>query len=389
MKCKDWLDSLNDTFSTIKDQYKVTPENLRSIKNALNNIFSDSTCKEVIYTANLDRMFFGITILPMIDCDDIYDYLIDSEPKRIDKYIVEIDSHLLNPVMDLSPKELTAILVNEVNALVGDSAPVELTRNALNSYLALNNDHIRVSKSIHYKEILAYGFKDYVSKCKSMFYNTNDTTDLYTNDFIVAYGIASDLESAYNKVRRDNMKLYQDSEISKFATFAWTLSLYKDLKHHRVGGIHTLERAKLLTGSTLNKMEMDNVIKRIKRIDDDVLIESGSMDEIDTRLKERMRKSRIDTLKNVDSTFYELNMRIRRAEDADDVSYLMGQINTNISTIEEYIASKDVDEYERAKWMKSLDKFKQLRTNLSNSMTYKNKNHGLFVNYPDIAENKY
>ena len=141
------LDVLLDTFNTLKDQCKATSADLRSIKNELNRIFNDSECKEVIYTSNLDRMFFGIKVLPMIDADDIYDYLVDNESIRIDKYIVEIDSHMLNPVLDLSAAEMMATLINEVNALVGDSSPIELARNAMNQYLAINSDHLRISKS--------------------------------------------------------------------------------------------------------------------------------------------------------------------------------------------------------------------------------------------------
>ena len=383
------LDVLLDTFNTLKDQCKATSADLRSIKNELNRIFNDSECKEVIYTSNLDRMFFGIKVLPMIDADDIYDYLVDNESIRIDKYIVEIDSHMLNPVLDLSAAEMMATLINEVNALIGDSSPIELARNAMNQYLAINSDHLRISKSIHYKEILAYGLKDYLSKCKSMFYNTNGATDLYTSDMIVALGIADDLASAYRKIKRDNIKLYQDTEVSKFVTFGWTLRLYKDVKHHRVGTMHVLDRAKLLTGSELEKVEMDNVIKRIKRLDDEVVFESGLMQKVNAKIKERRVKSRINTLRIIDSTFYELNMRIRNVEDEDDALYLMRQINNNIAIIEEYIASDDVDDHEKKKWMEALDKFVELRQKLSDTIVYKNKNYGLFVNYPDIVEDRY
>ena len=86
------LDVLLDTFNTLKDQCKATSADLRSIKNELNRIFNDSECKEVIYTSNLDRMFFGIKVLPMIDADDIYDYLVDNE--SIYKRLIMMDSIL-------------------------------------------------------------------------------------------------------------------------------------------------------------------------------------------------------------------------------------------------------------------------------------------------------
>ena len=67
----------------------------------------------------------------------------------------------------------------------------------------------------------------------------------------------------------------------------------------------------------------------------------------------------------------------------------MRQINNNIAIIEEYIASDDVDDHEKKKWMEALDKFVELRQKLSDTIVYKNKNYGLFVNYPDIVEDRY
>ena len=217
-----------DTFQRMKDKCGATPTDLNNIKNELNRFFKDSTCKEVMYTNNTDKMFFGMKTLAMIDADDIYDYLVDDEPKRISTYIIEIDSHLFNPVLDLSVRELIAILLHEVGHLVADATPIEDARNALNAYLAENKDHIRISKSIHYKEILAYGLKDYISKSQSMFY-TSDESEIFADEFAKAHGFGDELTSAYNKITSNNMKLYENSEVSKFIAFGWTLGLYKDL----------------------------------------------------------------------------------------------------------------------------------------------------------------
>lgn len=383
------FDSFIEAFNNMKNKYTTTPADLRSIKNELNKFFKDSTCKEVLYTNNTDRMFFGMKIIAMIDADDIYDYLIEDEPKRIGKYIVEIDSHLLNPVLNLSAKELTAILIHEVGHMVGDSEPIENARNALNAYLASNNEYVKVSQSIHYKEILAYGLKDYLSKTRSMFY-TGDISELYADEFVVSYGFGDDLASAYRKICSNNMKLYENSEVSKFITFGWTLSLYKNIRIRRIGCIRTLTRAKQLTGSKLEQMEIDNVIRRIKRIDDDVVMESsGVMDTIRLKMRERMRKSRLNSLRTIDSAFYELNMQIRNVEDENDALYMMRQINSNLAIIDEYKNSSDCDEYEKERWDQVMEKFMQLRDKLSRTAVYKSKNYGLFVNYPEIVENRY
>ena len=377
-----------DVFNKMKLIGTPTSEDLRVIKDELNKFFKDSKCKEVLYTTNIDKMFFGIKLVPLIDADDIYEYLIEDEPSRLDTYVVELDSHLLDPILDLSAMELLSILIHEVGHLIGDSSPIENARKALDAYLTANKDHIKISQSIHYKELLAYGLKDYLSKAGSMFY-INDPTEIMGDELAAAYGLSDALTSAYGKINKNNIKLYENSEISRFITFSWVLSVYKNLRIRRVGTIRTLNRAIQLTGSRLEKMEMENVIRRIKRIDDDSLLEGSTMDTIRQKLKEKMRKARINNLRTIDNTFYELNMQVRNVEDENDALYLMRQINSSISVIDEYRNSVDCDEYEKEQWNKAMDKFSQLRDRLSKTVVYKNKNYGLFVNYPDIVENRY
>ena len=381
-----------DIFNQMKNNSSVTSSNLIDLKKNLNKFFKDSTCLEVLYTNNTDKMFFGMKVLPMIDPDNIYEYLMDNDNVRLTKYVIEIDSHLLNPVLDLTEKELTAILLHEVGHVVGDTQPIQNARNILNEYLAKNNTSLSISNSVHYKELLVYGLTDYLSKSQSIFY-TSDSSEIYADEFAATYGFGEELGTAYDKIIKDNIKLYENSQVSKWTVFCWTLSLYKNIKLRRISAIKILNRAIKLTGSRIEKVEIENVIKRIKRIDDNIVVESviinEGMDSIRAKLRERMYKSRMSTMRMIDSNYYELNMQVRNVEDENDALYLMRQINNAISIMEEYTNSPDCDEYELEKWNQMLKKYQQLRDNLSKTTTYKNKSYGLFVNYPDIVENRY
>ena len=266
-------------FNRMRHTDTVTPDDLTELKTELNSFFKDSKCSDVLYTTNIDNMFFGVKVLPVIHPDgdpDIYDLLSSEDPYRVTSYLVEIDSKLLDPIMNLGSWQLLAIILHEVNALIGDSTPMDYARNALNTYLAANKEHIKITHSIHYQEILCYGLKDYLSKCRSMFY-TNDETEIAGDTFANSYGLSSFLLAGYKKVNRNNIKLYENAEVSKFITFSWALSVYKNLAIRRIGALKVLSRAKQLTGSKLEKIEIDNVIRRIHRIDDNALIESASV----------------------------------------------------------------------------------------------------------------
>jgi len=59
----------HNVFESMRTKSNATPDELKTLKYELNRFFDDSTCKDVLYTNNLDNMFFGIKIIPMIDAD--------------------------------------------------------------------------------------------------------------------------------------------------------------------------------------------------------------------------------------------------------------------------------------------------------------------------------
>lgn len=374
---------MNEVYARMISKGKADLSDLNSLKKELNKFFKDSKCSNVYYTENIDKMFFGMRIGPSIDADDIYDYLTGNDNVRIGSYMIEIDSKLLNPLMGLQPEELTAITLHEVGHMVNDTTPITNARNYMTSYLADNKETLTMTDSIHYKEILAYGLKDFLAKDRSIFYTTNED-EVLADDFVRGCGYEKYLNSAFKKIISNNPKIYADSDISKFTIFAWTLRTYSGLKFRRVGAIKTMARAKQLTASKIEKMEMENVVRRINRIDDEALLES-----VQDKVKSKLRKMRYDTMRSMEDDYYEINMRIRNVEDEDDALYLMRQINTRIGIIEDYMNSEDMDEKEKKRWWDSMDKFKSLRKKLADTTTYKSKTYGIYINYPDIKDCTY
>lgn len=377
----------NDIFSRIIARGKANASDLSELKKECKKFF-DGNCENIYYTENTDKMFFGMKIIANIDPNKVYDYITDdhhmsNDDLRVWNYSIELDSKLFDPLLGLTPEELTAILLHEVGHMVNDTTPLQNARDYINSYLADNKETLSMTDSIHYKEILAYGIKDFISKDRSMFYTTNED-EILADEFVRGCGYSNCLDNALKKIVKNNSKLYIDSDISKFTVMAWTLRLYKGLKFRRIGALRTLARAKQMTGSVLEKKEMENIARRIRRIDDTELLES-----VQDKVKARMRKMRYESIRSLDDDYYEISMRIRNVEDEDDALYLMRQINTRLSIMEDYLQSEDIDEKERKKWFDSIDRFKELREKLSKSVTYKSKTYGIYVNYPDIKPDNY
>ena len=380
--------SINNVFSEALSDGKMSASHQRTLVRELNRFFSDSKCMNVYYTENISKPFFGMIICPSIDDENIYAYLMGTdESLRLTKYSVEIDSHLFNPVLGLTGKEITAILLHEIGHVVNDATPIINARRYLDEYLAKNNETLKMTDSYHYREILAYALKDFVSKDRSIFYTSN-VDEVLADDFVRTYGYGAYLESGMNKILKSNSKLYQGEMNDKFTSFIWSIQLYKHMQYRRIPALRMLNKAKALTGSRIEKAEMENLIRRINRIDDDILME-GSLSNIHNKIKNRMRKMRIDNMRALEDDYYEINMRIRNAEDEDDALYLMRQLNTRISLVTDFIESEDLSSSERKRWQDCLDRFSRLRTDLSNTMVYKSKDYGIFVAYPDIQQDRY
>ena len=377
--------SLENIFYDAIQNHKLNNRACYAIKKELNNFFKDSTCEQVYYTENNDKMFFGMKVFARINGDQIEDYLMGTDDVRLASYVVEIDSHLLNPILGIDSREMVALLLHEIGHVVNDTTPVRNARTYLDEYLAKNKETLTISRSYQYREILAFALSDFISKQGSAFY-TGNVDEVLADDFVRAYGYSDSLDSALQKIMKNFRNLYSgNSNIDKFAVFLWTLQIYKHLGTRRIAAIRTLSRSKALTGSRIEKSKIDAVIQNINRIDNSMLTEAT----IAQKIKARMKKMKYNTMKTLEDDYYELNMRIRNVEEEDDALYIMRQINTRLSLIEDYVNSEDMTPDEVKRWTTTMDKFKRLRDELSNTMVYKAKNYGIFVNYPDIKEDRY
>ena len=142
MRHISYVTELENTFDNAIARGKLNSSDLSTIKRELNRFFKDSTCLQVFYTDNTDKMFFGIMVNASIDAEKIYDYLMGTEGIRISRYSLEYDSHLFNPIMGFTGKELVALTIHEVGHVVNDITPIENARKYLDEYLAQNRETI-------------------------------------------------------------------------------------------------------------------------------------------------------------------------------------------------------------------------------------------------------
>lgn len=351
---------------------------LREIKNELNKFFKDSTCKEVIFTKNVDRMFFGMCVMPFMSGEDVVDVITGETKKRIESYFIEIDSKILE--LNLTARELVAVLLHEVGHLVNDSTPVEEVRKALNVYLAKTNDHLVITDSIHYRDLLAYAFKDSLRKVTSLFYKEDD--EIIADQFVVACGFGNELESAYRKLT-SKISCLTKGISNKLLVMQWTLRIYKEIKIRRISALHSINKAKNLSGSALEKRELDTISRAINQIDDDALIQEAT-NVLVRKGSDMYRKFKYKGMRSLEDDLYEYSLRVKNVDEQDEALMILRQLNLKISMIDDYIVTEHLTESERERWENLMRKYQMVRDELSKKATYSEKYYGLFVQTPVI-----
>lgn len=370
------VDYLEDAIKDLK--LRQNSSTLSGVKNALMKVYPDSRCLGVLYTNNTDRMFFGMCVLPVISGDTAIKIVQTDDPIRLSEYYLEIDSKLFDPSLRLTDREITAICLHEVGHLVNDASPVDTLRKEVDLYMARNGETMRISDSIYYKNILAFGFSDAVRKLTSVFF---DDEEYKADEYAIKLGYGEDLVSAMQKIKQSAWHLNSDMS-NKLIMLTWTLRLYKNVKMRRIAALRAIKRSKALTPSKVEIKQLDDLGESLRRIDDSTLMESVT-DVMKSNKK--FLEFKIKGLKGFESDYYEYMMIKRNVTDQDEALYLMRQINSRLSIIENFLDTEpNLSESDRSRWSKLFDKYSDLRDELASKITYKDRFVGLQVNYPSI-----
>lgn len=349
---------------------------LVDMNNAINAIFNDC-CRQVILTKNTDKIFFGVVVMPIIPAKEILSILMKSDKYIINQIYVELDSKLFNPMLDLTPDEITAIILHEVGMMVSDASPIEKVKADIDNYLYKKNEVIKLSDSVHYMELLSFGVRDSIRKTVSVFERAKGE---WATDYDVDCEIDKDLDSAMVKINNNGYN-YNGPIDNKFIFLSWVLRLYRKILTYRIPAIHTLKKGILLTASYLERKEMNNIIRRLERIDDDSLLtEANMLTSITNFFKDNAKKMKISGLKQYEDDYYQFKFEANNMETQDEAILLMHRINSRMSVIDDYLSTEEINKEDRTRWQTLYNNFNKLRAEIANSRIYQNKTR-IYVNY--------
>lgn len=367
------------------------------LKRELNRFFKDSNCKEIIFTRS-DKLFFGMCVYPQVDKELVTEILQDDKLVRFNQYTIEIDSKILHPALMITPREFAAMILHEVGHIVNDPAPVDEVRKVIALQLVKKGDSLNIPKTAQYYTIISYGIKDTVRKMTSMFFIYKNG-EVLADEFVHMCGYGDDLNSIFDKICRSGMKI-NDPNVNRLTSLAWSLSVYKELKIKRIPALRLLKKMHGITGSEIEKREMEIMMNAITTIDDTNITECCDITNVSiyyvfNETKTEMQQSKfaglrkqaaIKNIRQFEQDLYEYKMRIRHVADEDDAYYLMRMINTRISVIEDFLDHERLSESEHKRWWGLLEKYYSLREELANVTTYRYdySDSMIVVKYPEI-----
>ena len=327
-----------------------------TLKNELNKFFVKAKCFDVLYTENTDKLFFGMRVYPVFNSDDIVNVLKDDKPLVITGYYVELDSKLFDPMLNLSERELTAMLLHEVGHIVCDVETIDEVKKQVDMYLAASDDYLSDKYSKSYKEVLAYAMKDSIIKVGSIFSKIGNV-EIIADSYVAACGYGPELASAFRKISRSSIYLNKNVD-NRLIAISWALRLKNEFNTSRLPAIKTLNKAKQLASSKLEERELTYVSNSLNKMQDP--INESIIDDMKNRFSKKINDFKIKGIKAIKADAYEMNVRVRCATTQEDLLYIIRTLNTDIAILNDYLA-EDITKEEREDVMKTLQYMYEVR----------------------------
>ena len=396
---KEKVEKLESVFSNIlylkPEDRLVTPNmsNLDDLRNAINSIFDENKCIDVLYTQNTDKQFFGVKINPSISSLDAVTILSTESPIRLVNYQIEFDSKLFD--IGLDKAELAAITLYEISAMMDNNEIFDNIRGLITSNLISNDDVLSIRDSVNYSQLIIFAIKDTMYKLSNTVFNSIEV--LESNQVIQATDLSDDIMSAKEKI----MSTISGETLinNKPIILEWMFVMYRNMRFNACIVRDTLVDAKAFTASKLTIEEINKTIDAVDRACMVITTESTNIDnksESLTKFFERKNLSALNEisifkslkksgLRGIENDYYEFALRVKNCTEPDEAYVIIRGINNRISILEDYIYNENLTEHDRNHWQGVIADYMALRDTLSKKKL-DTKQYGLFFDYSKLDQ---
>lgn len=378
----------------LRNDFTAAKKCSRYLRDHLNTLIeSDGLyCSEVLITNNTDKQMFGIYILPTMDDFNIGRIISDEceeEEIKINEFRLEIDTSLFK---DYSSREILAMMFCDI---YGTMAPDMVTRIRFAIEACICNSGrdatgyiVKLITKKYEYNIFRYVFTSFLRNLYT-FAGDNQIMLPFGSErhvhILQALGMMSVAEDIY---KDRTVALYGGTNSgSEINVIRWAFDLIDNLDMHLLDAIDTLATIKSMTGSKLEYNLLEAVIDSLKSTVD--------MDPMDKCVKEStilegfslFKSLKINGLRGIEDDLYEYKIRVKNCEDEEDAMYILRQINTRLTILDDYVRSEDkLSENERQRWLNDIEEYKNLRYQLGQKKIGGKKQYGIFIDYDKLDQ---
>ena len=214
-------------------------------------------------------------------------------------------------------------------------------------------------------------------------FEKNQAEEITADEFVYKCGYGDELQSALNKIVKNRNSIINDKD-NKLSMFMWSIALYKNIKLQRIPALRLIKKGKQITNSQLQKRDLERLERNIKAIDFSAIDEAG-MDGLKKLYRDRIDRIKYKGVKGLREDYYELALRAKNVDLTDEALIILRRINSNISIIQDYLDTAELDEATRNEVFEILEMYDELRMKLMKKDLFKEKQ--LFnIVYPDIKQ---
>lgn len=369
----------------IKDEFdntsSVSEEKLSELNKIVNMCTPGYNCTSIIFTNNTDHLLFGVKVNPYIPAELMLNFLLDTNGERYtNTYNMEIDSKLLAAV---TGEELAAYIIEEVYSIMDKNA-FEKVKDYFAELVADKDGDIHLRNSINYTDIITFAFKSVLSNIASLL--TKDKEAIGMLEIPNQLEIKDTLYKCMENLNLGVFELQGNETAPNLGVLQWALMVYEDIKLNVKFARTTLMDALMATGSEIEKKLINDTLKSLQRAFDEVLNESAILEQ--NYLKEISLFAALKSkgLKSIEADLYEYKLQAKNCVEQEEALFIIRQINTRIGIIEDYIATENLSESEREKWMAVDMEYRELRADIAKRKLAMRKNVGYYVDYDKLNQ---
>ena len=168
----------------------------------------------------------------------------------------------------------------------------------------------------------------------------------------------------------------------RLLTLSWVIRLRSEFNLRRLPAIKTLNKAKQLSASELEKKELTYAANILNKMNEPV--NENIIKDIKLKLSKQYNKLKIRGLRGIRDDVYELNVRLRTAQTPEDLLYVIHNANTNISILQDALTDRDLIESDIKDINSALQELYDIRQRAAKVQKVKfRSNNMLQVIYPE------